>query len=69
MKIMLFNIDGSDLAMWFTDMCYTPSFQNLPNHDARCPYSISINGGKQHNLRTGVPLNHAIREAIREWGG
>jgi hypothetical protein len=65
MKITLYNIDGSELAMWYTDLCYTPSFQKLPNHDARCPYQISINGNPRENLPTGMPLNHAIRTHIK----
>lgn len=69
MKVTIYNIDGSELAMWYTDLCNTPSFQRLPNHDARCPYQISINSGERRNLVTGIPLNHAIRGVLRERSG
>jgi len=65
MKVIIYNIDGSELAMWYADLIYTPSFQKLPNHDARCPYGISLDGQPRQELTTGIPLNHAIRQYIK----
>ena len=65
MKIILYNIDGSELAMWYSDLCFTPSFQRLPNDDPRCPYQISINNQPSRELETGMSLNHAIRSFLK----
>jgi hypothetical protein len=64
--VTIYNVDGSEMARWDADLCYPPGFQNRPNHDARCPYGISIDSGMRHDLATGVPLNHAIRLAVKE---
>lgn len=68
MKVTILNIDGSDLASWFTDVVNTPMFK-LPNHDPRCPYQIVVQSDKgeiRQPLETGIPLNAAIRNALRK---
>lgn len=65
MRVTVYNIDGSDLAMWYTDACFTPYFR-LPNTDPRCPYQIAFNGGERQALETGMPLNHAIRKVMKK---
>jgi|HubBroStandDraft_5_1064220.scaffolds.fasta_scaffold106862_2 hypothetical protein len=65
MKVTIYNIDGSELAMWHANLIYPPSFHNLPNHDTRCPYGISLDDQPRQELATGIPLNHAIRQYIK----
>jgi hypothetical protein len=63
MRITVYNIDGSELARWYSDVVHTPYFK-VPNHDPRCPYQIKVGAGERQPLETGIPLNHAIRKIM-----